>query len=144
MTQDDFIGAKLVLLIGGQLVTILRDDRPDIPFPDMWDMPGGGPEPGETPEDCVLRETFEELSLAILPDQLVWKQRFESPHVSGTYSWWFGAQLQGGVETQIQLGDEGQCWRLFAPEEWLSDPRAIAYFKPRVQAGLAALSRISS
>lgn len=144
MATDDFIGAKLVLLIGGKLVTLLRDDRPDIPFPDMWDMPGGGPEPGETPEDCVLRETFEELSLAIPSDQLIWKQRFESPHEPGRFSWWFGAVLPTGAEVQINLGDEGQCWRLVPPEDWLSDPRAIAHFKPRVQAGLAAISRINS
>jgi 8-oxo-dGTP diphosphatase len=144
MSTDDFIGAKLVLLIGGRLVTLLRDDRPDIPFPDLWDMPGGGPEPGETPEDCVLRETFEELSLAIPADQLIWKQRFESPHVPGTYSWWFGAILPAQAEAQIQLGDEGQCWRLVDPESWLSNPRAIAHFKPRLRAGLEAISRINS
>lgn len=144
MSTDDFIGAKLVLLIGGQLVTILRDDCPDIPFPNMWDMPGGGADPGETPEDCVLRETREELSLNIPKDQLIWKQRFESPQVPGTYAWWFGAVLPAGTDAQIHLGDEGQCWRLVAPETWLSDPRSIAHFKPRVQAGLAALSRFSS
>ncbi|SPF79317.1 hypothetical protein ALP8811_03258 [Aliiroseovarius pelagivivens] len=144
MFTGDYMGAKLVLLMGGKLVTILRDDRPDIPYPDMWDMPGGGPEPGETPEDCVLRETCEELSLVISPDQLIWKQRFESPHVAGTFSWWFGAVLPETARDQIQLGDEGQCWRLVAPEDWLADPRSIAYFKPRVQAGLDAISRINS
>ena len=144
MSQVDYIGAKLVLLIGGQLVTILRDDRSDIPFPDMWDLPGGGSEGSEAPEDCVLRETFEELTLTLSADQLVWKQRFESPHVAGTYSWWFGAVLPEEVAHQIQLGDEGQCWRLTTPENWLLDPRSIAHFKPRVQAGLAAISRITS
>ena len=144
MTQDDFIGAKLVLLIGGQLVAILRDDRQDIPYPNMWDMPGGGSEPGETPEDCVLRETREELSLVIAPDQLIWRQRFESPHVPGTFSWWFGAEMPKEAAAQVALGSEGQCWRVMAPEDWLSDPQSIAHFKPRVQAGLDAISRINS
>lgn len=144
MSQVDYIGAKLVLLIGGQLVTILRDDRSDIPFPDMWDLPGGGPEGCETPEECVLRETFEELTLTLSADKLVWQQRFESPHVAGAYSWWFGAVLPDEVRHQIKLGDEGQCWRLIPPENWLQDPHSIAHFKPRVQAGLAAILRITS
>ena len=45
-----FIGAKLALFIGADLLTILRDDRPDIPFPGHWDFPGGGREGGESPQ----------------------------------------------------------------------------------------------
>ncbi|SMR82426.1 8-oxo-dGTP diphosphatase [Aliiroseovarius halocynthiae] len=142
MSQVDYIGAKLVLLIGGKLVTLLRDDKPDIPFPNMWDLPGGGSEGNESPEDCVLRETMEELSLVIRQDQLVWKKRFESPHVAGTYAWWFGAILPHSATDLIQLGDEGQCWRFMSPEEWLANPRAIEHFKPRVRAGIAALTGI--
>ncbi|MCK0141597.1 NUDIX hydrolase [Aliiroseovarius sp. F20344] len=144
MSDNDFIGAKLILLIDGKLVSILRDDRSDIPFPDMWDLPGGGPEGSESPEACVLRETEEELSLRIEPDQLIWKKRFESPFEPGRHSWWFGAILPSEARDQIKLGDEGQCWRFFTPEDWLNDPRAIAHFKPRVQVGLKAISRISS
>ena len=54
-------GAKAILYRGAELVTILRDDIPTIPFPDHWDLPGGGIEPGETPLDALLREVAEEL-----------------------------------------------------------------------------------
>ena len=54
-----FDGAKLALFLGKDLVVILRDDKPDIPYPAHWDLPGGGREGAETPEACALRETYE-------------------------------------------------------------------------------------
>ena len=36
-----FSGAKLALFLGPDLLVILRDDRPDIPWPGRWDLPGG-------------------------------------------------------------------------------------------------------
>ena len=52
-----FYGDKLVLIVGDKLAVILRDDKPSIPSPNHWDMPGGGREGCETPLECVLRET---------------------------------------------------------------------------------------
>ena len=52
----DFVGAKAALFCGGRLLTHLRDDRPGLPWPAMWDLPGGGREGAETPEQCLLRE----------------------------------------------------------------------------------------
>ncbi|WP_366141375.1 hypothetical protein [uncultured Shimia sp.] len=40
--DTDFHGAKLALFVRSRLVTILRDDKPDIPWPAHWDLPGGG------------------------------------------------------------------------------------------------------
>lgn len=39
-----FHGAKLALLVGDRLVSILRDKDVATPYPDMWDLPGGGRE----------------------------------------------------------------------------------------------------
>lgn len=49
----DFSGAKIALLKDDQILSILRDDIPTIPFPNTWDLPGGGREGEETPFDCV-------------------------------------------------------------------------------------------
>ncbi|EJH02941.1 mutT/nudix family protein [Streptococcus pneumoniae GA56348] len=38
----DFQGCKIALFCGDKLLTILRDDKDDIPCPNMWELPGGG------------------------------------------------------------------------------------------------------
>ena len=60
MNINDFSGAKLAILAKGHVLAMLRDDRPDIPYPNLWDLPGGGRQNDEDPVQCALRETFEE------------------------------------------------------------------------------------
>ncbi|MEZ5721413.1 MAG: NUDIX hydrolase [Paracoccaceae bacterium] len=137
----EFDGAKLVLLIGGRLLTLLRDDIPTISYPGWWDMPGGGREGDESPEACVLRETREEFGLVLSPEALVWRARFDSPTTGGR-SVWFAARLGAEAEREIEFGDEGQGWLLMSPEAWLAHPRAVPHFKSRVRAGLAGLATV--
>jgi 8-oxo-dGTP diphosphatase len=40
---------------------LLRDDKPGIPYPNMWDLPGGHLEKGEGPREGICREMQEEL-----------------------------------------------------------------------------------
>jgi len=40
----DFQGCKIALICGDKILTILRDDKDDIPCPNMWELPGGGRE----------------------------------------------------------------------------------------------------
>jgi 8-oxo-dGTP diphosphatase len=47
------------------ILLLLRDDTPGIPYPNMWDIPGGHVEDNETPEQCIIREMKEELDLDI-------------------------------------------------------------------------------
>jgi 8-oxo-dGTP diphosphatase len=133
-----FVGAKLVLLIGDRLLTLLRDDIPGIVYPGWWDMPGGGREGGESAEACVLRETREEFGLVLGEGDLAWRAVFDSPTTGGE-AVWFAARLPAAAAHDIVFGDEGQGWRLMDPAAWLEHPRAIPHFKSRVRAGLAAL-----
>ncbi|PHQ98126.1 MAG: DNA mismatch repair protein MutT [Marinosulfonomonas sp.] len=103
----DFHGAKLALISGGHVLTLLRDDKPDIPFRDMWDFPGGGREGDETPKACVLRELWEEFGLRLSQGNLI-----------------YGAHRDGVLE--------GQGWEMMPIETYLSHPRAI----PHLQDGL--------
>ena len=45
-----------------RLLIYLRDDKQTIPFPNHWDLFGGHLEPGETPEQALVREVHEELA----------------------------------------------------------------------------------
>ncbi len=47
----------------GEFLLYLRENKPDIPFPDHWDLIGGHVEEGETPEEGLIREVKEELDI---------------------------------------------------------------------------------
>lgn len=59
-------GSKVILFDkDGKLVIYLRDNKPDIPFPNTWDLLGGGVEEGETPEQAAIRELEEEIGISV-------------------------------------------------------------------------------
>lgn len=54
--------AALVVTSTGRYLLQLRDDVPGIWFPNYWSLFGGLIENGETPEEAIVRELWEELS----------------------------------------------------------------------------------
>ena len=46
-----------------EILLVLRDNIPEIPCPNMWDLPGGAVEDNETPEQTIVREMKEEIGL---------------------------------------------------------------------------------
>jgi 8-oxo-dGTP diphosphatase len=52
-----------IALIDEDRVFLIQRAYP--PFANLWTLPGGRREPGETPEDCVRRELFEETGLLV-------------------------------------------------------------------------------
>jgi len=124
-----FIGAKIALFAGPDLVVIERDDIPHIDWPGFLDFPGGGREGDETPASCALRETWEELGLDVPESELVWQRAYQNPQGQ---VWFFAAHLATTAAQEIRFGDEGLGWRLMTPEAYLGHPRSTPQFRDRL------------
>ena len=94
-----------------------------------WAMPGGWVDPGETPEQAVVREAAEETGLRVsAPRLLHTKQRPASVHYT------FGCELDGG---ELRTSDESLEVAFVSPDEidqWHTDHHE------RLTAALAKLS----
>lgn len=133
MSDEHIAGAKLALFLGSALLVIRRDDDPAIPWPGHLDLPGGGREPGETAEACVLRETREEVGLCLGADALVYRRDYVRPH--GTVAF-FAAHVPPDAARQIVFGDEGQGWMLMEPLDFVAREDAVPHFREQVAACL--------
>ena len=60
-----------------QILLFLRDDKPGLPYRNMWDIPGGHVEDGETPEQCIVREMKEEMDLTLKQFELFSVMEFD-------------------------------------------------------------------
>lgn len=136
--MEAFHGAKGAVLIGGALLSIQRDDRPDISFPGLWDLVGGGRERGETPRETLAREAREEVGLDLSPAEWLWARTFPSATAAGEVAWFFVLRLGPEAEGRIVLGDEGQGWRLMPPEAFAAHPGAVPALRDRVRLWLDA------
>ncbi len=128
-----FGGAKLAALLGDALLVYRRDDKPDIPFPGLLDLPGGGREGGESPAECALRELAEEFGIGLPVDRV----HYHRAYLLGdgvTISHFLAVHLTEDDVAAVRFGDEGQDWALLPIADYLSDPDAI----PRLRDWLAA------
>ena len=125
-----FGGAKLALYLGDCLAVILRNAAPGLIFADHWDLPGGGREGDETPQDCALRECREELGLVVPPEAILWGQSFEEGPQT---KWFFVAQLPQGAARDVVFGNEGQRWQLMSEEAFIQHSRAVPAFQDRLK-----------
>lgn len=129
-TRLPFHGAKLAILANNTIVAIQRDEIPTIPWPGYWDLPGGAREADETPLDCVLRETSEELGVEVPRDRIVWGGCWVSPP---SHIWMFVAEWPDFEHSQVHFGSEGRRFAL-APIDWfLTGARAIPSQKMRLR-----------
>lgn len=132
----DFAGCKVALLCGDALLTYLRDDRLDLPWPAMWDLPGGGREGDETPEACLLRELHEEFGLMLTPDRLIWRRVWPSMMDATRASVFFAGRISPAEIAAIRFGDEGQYWQMMPVADYLAHPLAIPELQRRVTVAL--------
>ena len=132
----------------GRLLLIRASDPADRAKPAWWELPGGGLDPGESPEHAVLRELREEVGLAEATiGPCVWVQ-----HAEFTFAGWdfdqheriHVAYTDGAItlETRLEafeaLAFEGHRWweidDFMANDEPTVPPR-LREFLPPIAAG---------
>ena len=131
--EMSFHGAKVALFLGDQLLVLLRDDRPDILFPGHWDFPGGGSEDDETPFEPLVRETIEEVGLVLPESAVVWSVELDAAHHPGQRVWFYVARLPASAANQIVFGNEGLCWALMSPAQFLALGNAVPSLADRLR-----------
>lgn len=108
--------AHAILLLDGQYILQLRDDKPDIAAPGQWSLFGGVIADAETPLKNIQREIFEELSIRPREFQYLWFidyiAEFEKEWIR---SWFFSADVKD-VWPQHKLM-EGQDTGTFSYEQ---------------------------
>ena len=130
---SDFTGCKIALFCGDKLLTILRDDKENIPWPNMWELPGGGREGDESPFECAEREAYEELGIHLTEDCLLWSKVYPSMLFEGKESVFLVGKLDQEQFDKIVFGDEGQGYRLMSIEEFLSSDKVVPQLQDRVR-----------
>ena len=140
MDSEDFSGAKIALVCGRRLVTYRRDAKPTIPWPGLWDLPGGGREGAETPAGCALRETEEEFGLVLAPERVHWRRAYPGALAAQHTSWFLAAAITEGEVAAIRFGNEGQYWQMMTFEDFLGHPEAINHLQARLSDYLAAIA----
>ncbi len=130
---SDFTGCKIALFFGTKLLTILRDNIPTIPYPNMWELPGGGREGQETPFECVAREVYEELGIHLNKDCLIWSKIYPSTLQERQQSVFLVGKLAQDQFDSIVFRDEGQGYKLMPIEEFISTEGVVPQFQERVK-----------
>lgn len=91
----------------GSTLMMHRNSRPEDMHFGKWNAPGGKIEPGETPEECVVREVFEETALAVENPRMRGILTF--PAFNGEEDWYvyvFAAEkFSGNLKKSCPEGD---------------------------------------
>lgn len=128
-----FTGCKIALICERQILTILRDDKDNIPWPNMWELPGGGREGDESPFECVAREVYEELNIQLSKDDVIWSGIYPSMLDENKKSVFLVGKLTQEQFESIIFGDEGQGYKLVSFEEFLTSDRVVPQLQERVR-----------
>ncbi len=135
-----FVGANVALIRDGAVLCYLRDDVPGLVFAGLWDLPGGGREADESPQDCALRELHEEFGLVLPPARLIWGRDYASVSPPGSRAWLFGGVISEAEIAGVRFGSEGQYWRMLPLAAFLAEGRAIAHLQDRLRLFLPELA----
>jgi len=120
---------------------MLRDQRPDIPYPGHWDLPGGGREGDESPQACALRETNEEFGLHLNQDIIQYSTSRDGGLPGKGITWFFGVEMPNLKPAHISFGTEGQKWLLMPLGMFITHPLAVPHLSELLAEWLADKKR---
>lgn len=116
----DVLHASSALFVDadGRVLLQLRDDKPEIAFPNMWTFFGGAAEGDESPEQAIYREVEEELGWRT-PNLRYWMMQIRPdvvrPETRVIHNHIYVGPLDVPLESLV-LG-EGQAMRFFDARE---------------------------
>ncbi len=118
-------GAVAILVENGKFLVIRRSEK--VRAPNMLCFAGGTIEPGETPEQTIVREMQEELGLDVICDRHVWQSKTSW----GTLLEWMLVH-RSQEQMPVPDPDEVSEWFWFSGEELLAHqdtlPSVPAFF----------------
>lgn len=133
---DRIVVVGAALLDGGRLLAARRSAPADLAG--RWELPGGKVEPGERPEDALVRELREELGIeAEAVERVPGQWPLRAPYVLQVWT----ARLRPGSPAPRPLEDHDEL-RWLTPDQiwqvdWLDqDVPAVREVMPRLAAGL--------
>jgi 8-oxo-dGTP diphosphatase len=129
---DNFHGVKIALLRADEILTYLRDDKPTIPWPAHWDLPGGGREGNETPNDCIIREIAEEFDFELNASQIIFTRSYPALRDGIAPSVFMVGHVTASQIASINFGSEGQKWQMMKVAAFLEHPGAVESLKSRL------------
>ncbi|MCR4333966.1 MAG: NUDIX domain-containing protein [Patescibacteria group bacterium] len=112
------LGAKALVIYDKKLLLVLRDNDPAIPYPNTWNLPGGGVEDGEGPDEALMRELMEEISVVPKRIERIGFEQYSDGKAVVRYL----VRLDKDEKERLKLGDEGQEMRFFSIDETVALP----------------------
>ncbi len=132
-SMNKFAGVKIALLNDQNIIVTLRDNKPNIPFAGMWDLPGGGREGTESAIECAMREIQEELGILLDQKQIIWQREYPALHDESQQAYFMVAKITQAQIDAITFGDEGQGWKLMTIKDFLVDETIVPKLKDRLR-----------
>ena len=133
-------GSKGLVFISDKILVYRRDGKTQ-QHPNELDLPGGGPEPGETPFETFRREVREEFGLAISRKDIIYVRKYPKILEKGKFVYFPVAVLSAESHKDIQFGDEGSEYLLMPAEEYTRRNDAWPVLQERTKDYIAFVSR---
>lgn len=128
--DSNSVGSKGLVLIGDDALVYQRDQNTS-DHPGEIDLPGGGPQPGETPFENFRREVEEEFGLRIDEKSIAYVRCYPSSLDPKRTAYFPVAKLPSSFRNSIKFGDEGTKYLLMPFDEYLRRADAWDVFQQR-------------